>query len=69
MTYLKKNSSAGDTASGILQWWLQNPDPRVDSLIVEAAMDSLIHAGVAGARMLESGERFYFGLGNSGAPA
>jgi hypothetical protein len=63
MAYLKKNESAGDTASGVHQWWLQGVGAGVDVGTVELALQRLAARGAIGARVLASGEVFYFGRG------
>jgi hypothetical protein len=63
MTYLKKNTLAGDTARGVYQWWLTSSRARADVTTVEMALERLVAEGVVGVRVLASGERFYFGLG------
>ena len=52
----------GDTAVGVRQWWLSTTRNRVETNVVETALDRLVSQGALGVRVLPSGERFYFGL-------
>lgn len=62
-SYLIENTAAGDTASGIRQWWLPEPHKQVDVAIVEQALERLVAQGLVTVRVLPSGANLYFGLG------
>lgn len=55
------NLDAGDTATGIMRWWIPKARHWTTLDIVEAALDQLISRGVVGTRVLATGERYYFG--------
>jgi len=67
--HLARHPSAGDTALGIAQWWLQMEPQTATPEIVDHALERLVRGGVLRVRELASGERFYFGPGNARAPS
>ena len=68
VAHLKLSPMCGDTAVGVRQWWLSATRNRVETNVVETALDHLVGRGALGVRVLPSGERFYFGLGTPEKP-
>lgn len=63
MAHIESNPTAGDTASGIADWWLRDTRGKADPAVVETALERLVQDAVLDMRVLSSGERFYFALG------
>ena len=69
MNYLRENPAAGDTAQGVLQWWLARPLHKTALTDVIAALENLVTEKRIEVRTLPSGELFYWCESATAGPA
>lgn len=68
LAYLARNPGAGDTATGIWQWWLSATRARVEPAAVERVLEGMVLRNEIVVQVMATGQRVYFGPAGT-APA